>query len=94
MEYLPLILEGIEFKIKKLIFRNQQLSEEKLKLNQIIQNLENQVADLKEKISGLEDEVIKLKITKVLSGEDTLQARHQINELLREIEKCYSLLNR
>jgi chromosome segregation ATPase len=94
MEYLPLVLEGIEHKIKKLIFKNQKLQEEKKKLSQSIENLEERITTMKLRISELEDEVVKLKITKVLSGEDTLKARHQINELLREIEKCYSLLNR
>jgi chromosome segregation ATPase len=94
MEYLPLVLEGIEHKIKKLIFRNQQLQEDKKKLSQSIENLQEQVATYKNKVLELEDEVVKLKITRVLAGEDTLKARHQINELLREIEKCYSLLNR
>jgi uncharacterized protein YlxW (UPF0749 family) len=94
MEYLPLVLDGIENKVKKLVFNNQQLKEENKRISEIKDDLQVQVTRLKEKINELEDKINKLKVTKVLSGEDTLQARLQINELLREIDKCYSLLNR
>jgi chromosome segregation ATPase len=94
MEYLPLVLDGIENKVKKLVYSNQQLKEENKKITELRDDLQLQVSQLKEKIAELEDRINKLKVTKVLSGEDTLQARLQINELLREIDKCYSLLNR
>ncbi len=94
MEYLPLVLDGIENKVKKLVFNNQQLKEENTKISEQKSELEHQVGSLKSKIVELEDNINILKITKVLSGEDTLQARLQINELLRELDKCYSLLNR
>lgn len=94
MEYLPLVLDGIENKVKKLVFNNQQLKEENKKISAQKSELEHQVSALKNKIVELEDNINILKITKVMSGEDTLQARLQINELLREIDKCYSLLNR
>jgi chromosome segregation ATPase len=94
MEYLPLVLDGIENKVKKLVFSNQQLKEENRKISELRDDLQSQVSQLKEKIAELEDRINKLKVTKVLTGEDTLQARLQINELLREIDKCYSLLNR
>ncbi len=94
MEYLPLVLDGIENKVKKLVFNNQHLKEENKKISEQKSELEHQMSALKVKIVELEDNINTLKITKVLSGEDTLQARLQINELLREIDKCYSLLNR
>jgi septation ring formation regulator EzrA len=47
-----------------------------------------------EKARQLEEQINRLKVAKILSGKDHLQARQQINELLREIEKCYALLNR
>ncbi|TVQ12735.1 MAG: hypothetical protein EA361_10595 [Bacteroidetes bacterium] len=94
MEDLPLILEGIDNKIKKLIFSNRKLKEENQKITDQKQNLEQKVEQLNSRNAELEDSINKLKIAKVMTGEDTFRARQQINELLREIDKCYSLLNR
>ncbi len=94
MSYTPLVLEGIENKVRKLIFSNQQLKEEKRQLSDEKQALQEQIEALKRKISQLEDDNNKIKVARLLSGHDTMQARQQVNELLREIDKCYSLLNR
>jgi phosphoenolpyruvate carboxylase len=94
MEYIPLVLEGLEHKVKKVIFKNQQLEVLNKKIAEKNKNLENEILAQQAKISELEETIIKLKVSKVLTGHDTMQARQQINELLREIDKCYSLLNR
>ena len=91
---LPLVVEGIENKIKKLIFLNQQLHKESQDLKNERSLQEEKIRQLTAKTLVLEDQINKLKVSKVLTGKDNLQARHQINELLREIEKCYALLNR
>lgn len=91
---LPLVVEGIENKIKKLIFLNQQLRKENQDLKNERSLQEEKIRQLTAKTLELEDQINKLKVSKVLTGKDNLQARHQINELLREIEKCYALLNR
>ena len=91
---LPLVVEGIENKIKKLIFLNQQLRKENQDLKNERSLQEEKIRQLTAKTLVLEDQINKLKVSKVLTGKDNLQARHQINELLREIEKCYALLNR
>ena len=94
MEYIPLVLEGIEHKIKKVVFKNQELEILNKKITQRNKNLESEILAQQAKISELEETIIKLKVSKVLTGQDTMQARQQVNELLREIDKCYSLLNR
>lgn len=94
MEYIPLVLEGLEHKVKKVIFKNQQLENLNTKIAEKNKNLESEILAQQAKISELEETIIKLKVSKVLTGQDTMQARQQINELLREIDKCYSLLNR
>lgn len=91
---LPLIVEGIENKIKKLIYRNQQFDQENTTLKQSLADLETKFNDLTAYSKTLEDQINKLKVAKTLTGKDNLQARQQINEMLREIQKCYSLLNR
>jgi len=94
MEYIPLVLEGIEHKIKKVVFKNQELEILNKKITQRNKNLESEILAQQAKISELEETIIKLKVSKVITGQDTMQARQQVNELLREIDKCYSLLNR
>lgn len=94
MKVIPLVVEGIENKIKRLIFHNRQLKEENHKHIQERERLETHIRQLTDKTNQLEDQLDKLKITKTLSGKDQLQARQQIDELLREIHKCYALLNR
>ncbi len=94
MEFTPLVLDGIENKVKKVIFHNSELKEENQKLLNQQQELEDQITQLTEKNRNLEDQIDKLKVAKTLSGKDNFQARQQINDLLREIDKCYALLNR
>jgi outer membrane murein-binding lipoprotein Lpp len=68
--------------------------EENKRLSQVTDYLEKEVVHLKSRIAELEDDLNRLKVAKLISGEDTFRARQQVNELLREIDKCYSLLNR
>lgn len=94
MEYLPIVVEGIEHKIKKIIFSNHQLTENNQHLKQQNENLENKVRQLEKKISEQEDTIVKQRIAQAMVSRDKSQAKHQINEMLREIDKCYALLNR
>jgi archaellum component FlaC len=94
MEILPLVVEGIENKIKKLFLINQHLRNENQQLRKERSELSDLLEQSGEKTRQLEDQINRLKVAKILSGKDHLQARQQINELLREIEKCYALLNR
>ena len=89
-----MVVEGIENKVKKLIYLNQQLSQENLELKEARAEMNEQIKELQAQSLELQDQINKLKVAKVLTGRDNFQARHQINELLREIEKCYTLLNR
>jgi septation ring formation regulator EzrA len=94
MEILPLVVEGIENKIKKLFLINQHLQNENQQLKKEKSELTDMLEQSGEKARQLEEQINRLKVAKILSGKDHLQARQQINELLREIEKCYALLNR
>ena len=89
-----MVVEGIENKVKKLIYLNQQLSQENLELKEASVQLNETIKELQTQSLHLQEQINKLKVAKVLTGRDNFQARHQINELLREIEKCYTLLNR
>lgn len=94
MKLLPLVVEGIENKIKKLHYINQELRQEKAELLESIRLKDEKYAALLEKHQQLENDFNTLKVAKSLTGQNHLKARQKINEMLREIQKCYSLLNR
>lgn len=94
MDELGLIVEGLFTKTQKLILRNQLLKEK-------IQNLENQQQSLVEqlneqsaRIKELEEKLANSRLAGSIGKENSDQARQKVNELLREVEKCYALLNR
>ena len=74
-----------------------------LKLKSDVLNLEDEKIVLQNKIQNLEDEIIKLKkrieivnLTKGVSEKDSLSigfTKTRVNTLIREIDKCISLLN-
>lgn len=94
MGLLPLIVEGIENKIKKLVYQNEQLHQQNAELKRQLEDLKSEKETLTAHSRNLEDQISKLKVAKSLTGRDHFQARQQINEMLREIERCYALLNR
>lgn len=94
MEYLPLVVEGIEHKIKKLVYTYSQLKEKHEQQSREKAALENEVQQLKARIDELESTINIMKVAGSLGNRDNNLALLQVNQLLREIHKCYSLLNR
>ncbi|MBS4013076.1 MAG: hypothetical protein KGZ97_04870 [Bacteroidetes bacterium] len=94
MDDLPLIVEGFETKIKRLVFQIDQLKTENGSLKVEVSELKSEIDEKTDIITALRYEIQTLKVAKVLERGDSFQAKQKINDLLREIEKCYSLLNR
>lgn len=94
MEFLPIALEGIENKIKKLLYNYERLKSRSVTIQAEKEQLQNQVAELKIKLQQLEEENKKIQIAGILKGYNTESARIKVNDMLREIDKCYALLNR
>ena len=94
MDELSLIVEGITNKVKKLTVRNKQLKDRIFELEKentrLVERLESQASRNDE----LEQRISAVQTAGLLQTEDSFQAKQKVNELLREIEKCYSLLNR
>jgi uncharacterized protein YigA (DUF484 family) len=94
MDELSLIVEGIINKVKKLTVRNKQLKDRIFELEnenaRLVEELESQAA----RNDQLEQRIGAVQTAGLLDAEDSFQAKQKVNELLREIEKCYSLLNR
>ena len=93
MDELSLIAEGLENKVKKLLVRNRQLKEKIFQLEEERFKMQEQVDDRSQQIKQFEEQLAGLEAARVIGRGDSVHARQKINELLREIDKCQSLLN-
>jgi uncharacterized coiled-coil DUF342 family protein len=88
------LVSGIEYKVRKLIARNQSLQDENERLKKEIQELKKETSELAELITKTEERVNVIKLAKTLeTKEGNVEAKLKINELVREIDKCIGLLN-
>jgi len=89
------LIAGIEYKLRKLIEKNES-SKKELTLGKLyIAELE-QLTDIQhKKLIKLENNINLLKIAKSIeTGKGTVEAKVKINELVREIDRCIGLLNK
>jgi len=90
------IINNIEVKVGKLIAKYDQLNSEKLDLQRNNDTLNVQLQEKESQIVALQDKVKLMNISKSVdtSKEDVKATRLKINEYVREIDKCISLLNK
>lgn len=94
MKETGILIQGVEYKIRKLLSYYNKLKES----NEAIQNdFQKMKLDIEEKnkfIDELKVEIQKIKLAKSLeSKEGPNEAKIKINELVREIDNCIGLLN-
>jgi len=93
---LPVVLKSIQKKLTLLGEKQRRLEgENEQLLNQIVA-LELRNMELVKKMSEKEESFKTLKMARKMAGDntDTHGVKRQINELVKEIDKCVSLLNR
>ena len=90
------IINNIELKVGKLIEKTNQLTAEKNSLMQNNDALNAQLQEKEKQIVALQDKVKLMNISKSVdtAKEDVKATRLKINEYVREIDKCISLLNK
>ncbi|MDF1574346.1 MAG: hypothetical protein P1P86_04045 [Bacteroidales bacterium] len=90
------ILEGIRKKIQSAKVRLQEQLDENVRLKTQNEHLQKSVQQKQSVINELEQKNQKLSLLKgiLADGEDSQDARIQINRIVREIDKCIALLNR
>ncbi len=93
MDELLLMLDGIQNKVKRLRLSNKGMQDRIQSLELERQRLMDEIASHKQQIRHTEKHIAELQATKVLQGSDNMQAKQKVKELLREIEKCYELIN-
>jgi hypothetical protein len=88
------LVSGIEYKVRKLLARNQSLRDDNERLNKEAAELKTTISRQAELLKKAEERVNLIKLAKSLeTKEGTVEAKLKINELVREIDKCIGLLN-
>lgn len=94
---LKLNITSLQSKIEKLIFLHERVLEDNLKLQALIESLQQQLSEQNQQIEGLEQEKLELLKTKSLNTSDIkegLEINHeQIDNMVRDIDKCIALLS-
>jgi hypothetical protein len=95
MSELSVLVSGIESKVRKLTgmlerfnAEGRQLQEERSLLRKKIEEQERQIRQLEEKNRNLH------MVHALTSRDDAVSVRQKINELVRDIDRCISLLNK
>lgn len=97
-----IIIDTLKKHIELLISKYESVLSDKLHLQEQKAVLENELKNCKDKIENyntkikeLEEKVEKIELAKafIASSADAKEARHKISKIVKEIDKCISLLN-
>ena len=94
MADLSVIVSEIELKLRKLVDAKNKLSVENQRLAEENAALEQENRALRQSAAELQDKINKSTIVNALDNEGEIEeGRKLIKELVREIDKCVSILN-
>ena len=90
------IIESIEIKLEKLIYKYNQTIKKNSDLKVNYENLSKKVNEQKSMILSLQDKIKLINISKSVdkNKEDVKATKSKINEYIRELDKCIALLNK
>ena len=94
MADLSVIVSEIELKLRKLVDAKNQLSVENQRLAEVNAALEQENRALRQSAEELQNKINKSTIVNALDNEGEIEeGRKLIKELVKEIDKCVSILN-
>ena len=94
MADLSVIVSEIELKLRKLVDAKNKLSVENQRLAEENAALEQENRALRQSVAELQDKINKSTIVNALDNEGEIEeGRKLIKELVKEIDKCVSILN-
>ena len=94
MKQTEILVEGIEYKVKKLIEQKRQLQNQNENLVSVVEGLKIDLKKKETEINGLEEKVKTIGLSKSLTTkQDKIEIHQRIDELVREIDKSISVLN-
>ena len=89
-----IIVSEIELKLRKLLDEKSQLAVENKRLAEENEALEDENRALRQSVGELQDKINKTTIVNALDNEGGLEeGRKLIKELVKEIDRCVSILN-
>lgn len=90
------IISALNSKASKMISALEKVKAENAELKKELENLKDSVKTKELEVHDLNVKYENLKLAKViqLSGSDLHDAKIKVNRIVREIDKCISLLNR
>ena len=90
------VLNSIKEKVHLLMSNNSSLKEQNIQLETKVSELKNTLEEQNAEIENFNEKVKMLKMATSLGGdsEKNTEMKLKINELVREIDKCISLLNK
>ena len=94
MADLSVIVSEIEIKLRKLIDEKNRLSVENKRITEENDALQRENAALRQPATELQDKINKTTIVNALDNEGELEeGRKLIKDLVKEIDRCVSILN-
>lgn len=89
------MLEQIKQNIEDLISRYEVLKAENARLEELLRKKETEVDNAKEEISTLKQTIdnLNLKTAFAATGEDSARLKARIDAMIRQIDKCLSLMS-
>ena len=94
MADLSVIVSEIELKLRKVIEAKNKLAVEKQRLTEENAALEQENRALRQSVEELQDKINKSTIVNALDNEREIEeGRKLIRDLVKEIDKCVSILN-
>ena len=93
MADLSIIISEIEVKLRKMIEAKNQLAIENKRLAEENVALENENVALRKSVEELKDKLNKSIIVNALDDEGIEEGRKLIKEMVKEIDRCVSILN-
>lgn len=94
MADLSVIVSEIELKLRKVIDAKNKLTIEKQRLTEENAALEEENRALRQSVAELQDKINKSTIVNALDNEREIEeGRKLIKDLVKEIDKCVSILN-
>jgi predicted RNase H-like nuclease (RuvC/YqgF family) len=94
MADLSIIVSEIELKLRKLLDEKNRLGVENKRLTEENEALDKENLMLRQSVAELQDKINKSTIVNVLDNEGEVEeGRKLIKELVKEIDRCVSILN-
>lgn len=94
MKQTEILVQGIEYKVKKLVEQKIQLQEENISLKNEISIIQRSLSEKEATIKQLEEKIKTIQVSGVLiEDNDKIEIHQRIDELVREIDKSLSILN-